>query len=145
MGGEFRSRPDHEIDESELKVGRRKHAAAGLPAVAVTMKRSLAQMGPSRTLRGLLKLNQVDGFDCQGCAWADPAPGERKHAEFCENGAKAVTDEATTTLLDASFFAEHSLEELEAHTDYWLGRQGRIVEPMVRRRDAAHYDADLLA
>ena len=41
----------------------------------------------------LLHNNQPDGLDCPGCAWPDP-----KHTssfEFCENGAKAVTWEAT--------------------------------------------------
>jgi molybdopterin-dependent oxidoreductase alpha subunit len=133
-------RPITDIDESELVVRRRKKKAAGLPAVAVSMKRGVQQLGPLRTARAFLRLNQVDGFDCQGCAWPDPPPGQRKTAEFCENGAKAVVEEATTRHLSADFFAEHSLDDLEAHTDYWLGQQGRIVRPMVRRRDASHYE-----
>ena len=44
----------------------------------------------------LLRLNQADGFDCPGCAWPDPDPDHRHTAEFCENGAKAVAEEATT-------------------------------------------------
>ena len=80
---------------TDVQVKRRARAAAGLPAIAVTIKRGLAQMGPIRTARTLLRLNQTDGFDCMGCAWPDPAPGERKTAEFCENGAKAVAEEAT--------------------------------------------------
>ena len=75
---------------------RRSTAAAGIPAVAVAMKRAIESMGVTRTARTLLKLNQVDGFDCQGCAWPDPDPAHRHTAEFCENGAKAVAEEATT-------------------------------------------------
>ena len=48
------------------------------------------RVGPTRTARTLLRLNQSDGFDCMGCAWPDPPPGERKTAEFCENGARAL-------------------------------------------------------
>ena len=129
-----------EIDENDLEVGSPKDAAAGLTAVAVSMKRTVGAMGPIRAARGLLGLNQVDGFDCPGCAWPDPDPAHRHTAEFCENGAKAVAEESTTRTVPPSFFREHSLAELEGHTDYWLGQQGRIVHPMVRRRDASHYE-----
>ena len=129
-----------DIDENDVQVSRRKHAAAGVPAVAVSMKRSIDAMGFRRTAQTLLKLNQVDGFDCQGCAWPDPDPEHRHHAEFCENGAKAVAEEATTDHVKPEFFAEHSIAELEERSDYWLGNQGRIVHPMVRRRDATHYE-----
>ena len=76
---------------------RQEDHAAGVTAVAVSMKRSLAQMGPRRTAKTLLKLNQAEGFDCMSCAWPDPEVGHRHTAEFCENGAKAVAEEATTT------------------------------------------------
>ena len=131
--------PTRDIDESELDVDPPKHSAAGLTAVAVSLKRAVQQMGPGRAARSLLKLNQTDGFDCQGCAWPDPDPAHRHTAEFCENGAKAVAEEATTLRVGADFFAAHSLADLEAKTDYWLGKQGRITEPMVRRAGATHY------
>ena len=136
----LRSAPRDDIDESELEVGGEAHAAAGPTAVAVAMKRAVEQMGPTRTAQTLLRLNQVDGFDCQGCAWPDPDAKHRHTAEFCENGAKAVTEEATRRRVDRSFFAEHSLASLEDRTDYWLGQQGRIVEPMVKRVGATHYE-----
>jgi molybdopterin-dependent oxidoreductase alpha subunit len=131
---------EHEIDEADVTVGKPKHYAAGVPAVAVAMRRSIEQMGVVRTARTLLRLNQVDGFDCQGCAWPDPDAEHRHTAEFCENGAKAVVDEATRNLLDREFFARHSLAELAEHTDYWLNQQGRITEPMVVRAGATHYE-----
>ncbi len=134
------SAPSHDIDESELDVDRPAHAAAGLTAIAVSMKRSIQAMGVSRTARTLLKLNQVDGFDCQGCAWPDPDPSHRHTAEFCENGAKAVAEEATTLRIGPEFFASHSIAELESHTDYWLGQQGRITHPVVRRAGGSHYE-----
>ena len=60
----------------------------------VSLRRSLAEMGPVRTAAAWLRLNQRDGFDCPGCAWPEEQGG-RKFAEFCENGAKAVAEEAT--------------------------------------------------
>ncbi len=130
----------HEIEEADVHVGAPKSSAAGVPAVAVAMKRAVEHMGVVRSSRTLRKLNQVDGFDCQGCAWPDPAAGHRHPAEFCENGVKAVSDEATRELLDRDFFARHSVAELAEHTDYWLNRQGRITEPMVLRAGATHYE-----
>ena len=135
-----RKAPRGDIDESRVEVDRPPHSAGGLTAVAVTMKRALEAMGPSRTARTLLKLNQADGFDCQGCAWPDPDPSQRHTAEFCENGAKAVAEEATKRRVGSEFFAEHSLADLEPRTDYWLGQQGRIVGPVVRRRGGTHYE-----
>ena len=135
-----RKPPSRDIDESELSVGHAKDHAAGPTAVAVTMKRAIEQMGVRRATKALLKLNQVDGFDCQGCAWPDPAPEHRHTAEFCENGAKAVTEEATRRHIGREFFAAHPLVELEDKTDYWLGQQGRIIEPMVLRPGGSHYE-----
>lgn len=129
-----------EIDENDVEVHGQKHAAAGLTAVAVSMKRSLQQMGVTRTARTLTKLNQTSGFDCMSCAWPDPPADHRHTAEFCENGAKAVAEEATTERVGRDFFAQHSVAELEQRTDYWLGKQGRITEPMVLRAGGTHYE-----
>ncbi|MCW2767322.1 MAG: oxidoreductase alpha (molybdopterin) subunit [Nocardioides sp.] len=129
-----------EIDEEAVEVGRPSHAAAGVTAVTVALRRAVEHMGVVRSGRALRKLNQTDGFDCQGCAWPDPDPEHRHLAEFCENGVKAVADEATRDLLDRTFFAGHPLAELAEHTDYWLNRQGRITEPMVLRAGGTHYE-----
>ena len=129
-----------DIDEKDVEVGQPKQSAAGIPGIAVAMKRTIDSMGVTRTARSLLKLNQVDGFDCQGCAWPDPDPSHRHTAEFCENGAKAVAEEATTEHLMPHFFEQNSIEDLRNHTDYWLGHQGRLIHPVVRRRDAEHYE-----
>ena len=128
-----------DIDEDQLQVTPQKEASAGVPAVAVTMERAVRSMGVTRTARTLHRVNQVDGFDCQGCAWPDPGPDHRHTAEFCENGAKAVAEEATQLRVGPEFFAAHSLAELEDHTEYWLGKQGRLTHPMVRREGATHY------
>src|SRR3954451_3889329 len=128
------------IEEDELVVSEPNDHAAGVKAVAVSMGRALHHMGPARTARTLLKLNQTNGFDCMSCAWPDPDPEHRHQAEFCENGAKAVAEEATTARATPAFFASHRIGDLDAHDEHWLGQQGRITHPMVKRPGANHYE-----
>jgi molybdopterin-dependent oxidoreductase alpha subunit len=132
--------PVGDIDPRDVEQTEPKSAAGGVPAVAVSVRRSVEQMGLTRTLRTLGKLNQVNGFDCMGCAWAEPEPENRSFAEFCENGAKAVAEEATLRRVGVEFFAEHSLEDLVGRSDFWLGQQGRLTHPMVRRDGGSHYE-----
>ncbi|MFJ8231983.1 FdhF/YdeP family oxidoreductase [Streptomyces sp. NPDC094448] len=113
-------------------------SAAGLPAVAHTVRVAGEQMGVARSLRTLLKVNQKDGFDCPGCAWPEES-GKRHRAEFCENGAKAVAEEATLRRVTPEFFARHPVAELAGRSGYWLGQQGRITEPMYLAEGAGHY------
>lgn len=137
-----REAPRDDVDESALDVSERGTAAAGLTGVWVSLRRGWEQMGLSRTIRTLPLLNQRSGYDCPGCAWPDPRKedGEnRSPAEFCENGAKAVAEEATTRRVDREFFAAHPVSELAEKTDYWLGQQGRLTEPMVLREGDTHY------
>lgn len=122
-----------------LKLSKAKKVAAGIPAVVSSAKHILSEMGPGRGLKALLKLNQKDGFTCPGCAWPDPDDDRSSIAEYCENGAKAIAEEATTKKLDAKFFAEHSLAELASLTDYEIGKKGRIAEPMYLPEGATHY------
>ncbi|MFE6721014.1 FdhF/YdeP family oxidoreductase [Streptomyces albidoflavus] len=119
------------------EVGEVQHAAAGLPAVAHSLRMSARQMGVRRTALTLLRVNQKDGFDCPGCAW--PEPDKRHAAEFCENGAKAVAEEATLRRVTPAFFAEHSVAGLAERSGYWLGQQGRLTEPMHLAEGADHY------
>ncbi|MCX5396393.1 FdhF/YdeP family oxidoreductase [Streptomyces sp. NBC_00102] len=114
------------------------HAAAGLPAVAHSLLMAQQQMGLGRTARTLLKVNQKNGFDCPGCAWPE---GDKRHtAEFCENGAKAVAEEATLRRVTPEFFAAHPVSDLAGRSGYWLGQQGRITEPMYLPEGADTYE-----
>ncbi|BBY61528.1 FdhF/YdeP family oxidoreductase [Mycolicibacterium sarraceniae] len=127
-----------DFDERDVEVSGPKHEAAGVKAVMVSMQRGLAEMGPVRTLATLSRLNQRHGFDCPGCAWPEEHGG-RKLAEFCENGAKAVAEEATKRRVAPDFFARHTVAELAAKPEYWLSQQGRITHPMVLRPGEQHY------
>ncbi len=114
-------------------------AAAGLTAVVKTNSYVVMGVGPVRGTRLLLDVNKVDGFDCQSCAW--PSPDSDRHTfEFCENGAKAIADEATPKRCTPEFFQRYSVAELAAQSDYWLNRQGRLTHPMVLRPGATHYE-----
>ncbi len=129
-----------DAEEADLKVGKAKTHAAGLTAVRISMATALKQMGPVRTARNLLRLNQVEGFDCMSCAWPDPDNKHRHTAEFCENGAKAVSWEGTRDTVGPEFFAQHSVAELNTQTEHWLEKQGRLTHPMVLRPGATHYE-----
>ncbi|MEY9967766.1 molybdopterin-dependent oxidoreductase alpha subunit [Streptacidiphilus sp. MAP12-16] len=132
-----RQAPAEDPAQDGPQVGAPKHAAAGLPALFHTTKIAAAQMGATRSVRTLLKLNQPDGFDCPGCAW--PEPDHTHTAEFCENGAKAVAEEATLRRVGPAFFAEHSVADLAGRSGYWLGQQGRLTTPMLLDEGATHY------
>ncbi|MFD6424139.1 FdhF/YdeP family oxidoreductase [Streptomyces sp. NPDC060198] len=115
-----------------------RHAAAGLPAVAHSLLMAQQQMGVGRTARTLLRVNQKNGFDCPGCAWPE---GDKRHtAEFCENGAKAVAEEATLRRVTPEFFAAHPVADLAGRSGYWLGQQGRITQPMHLPEGADTYE-----
>jgi molybdopterin-dependent oxidoreductase alpha subunit len=126
--------------QSTAEIGEPSQVAAGLPAMYQTARFTLREMGVARGFKTLLNVNKKTGFDCQSCAW--PSPDEhRQVAEFCENGAKAIADEATTKRVTRDFFKQHSLDDLRAQSDLWLGQQGRLTEPMVKRAGATHYES----
>ncbi|WNG31332.1 FdhF/YdeP family oxidoreductase [Cystobacter fuscus] len=121
-----------------LRIGPPSTSAGGVPAVLSSMKHAWEEMGVARGTQTLLRVNQPHGFDCPGCAWPDPA--HRSAFEFCENGAKAVAEEATTARVTPEFFRQWSLVDLAAQTDHWLGKQGRLTHPMVLREGTTHYE-----
>jgi molybdopterin-dependent oxidoreductase alpha subunit len=105
-----------------------KGAAAGWGALKAVADAVRGQKAVVKETRGLLNMNQPHGFDCPGCAWPDP-----KHTssfEFCENGAKAVSWEATAKRTTPEFFAAHTVSELWNLSDYDLENEGRLTHPM---------------
>ncbi len=122
-----------------LKKGSIKKAAAGTPAIISTLKHVVGEAGLIRGMKALVKLNKKDGFDCPSCAWPDPDDDRSGLGEYCENGARAVAEEATTKRLEVSFFNQHSVEQLSQLTDHEMGKQGRIAQPMYLPAGATHY------
>ena len=130
----------NEPRSGDVTVTSPKTTAAGVPAVAVSIKRTVAQAGARASVRSLLEINQVDGYDCPGCAWPDEAPDDRKRIAFCENGVKAVAEEAMSEHLDRRFFETHSVEDLRQQSDFWLGRAGRLTEPLLKPAGGTHFE-----
>ncbi|MGG7308349.1 FdhF/YdeP family oxidoreductase [Curtobacterium sp. AB451] len=130
--------PVADVTDADLTVGEPKDWAAGVPGVLHSMGPAIQQLGVARTLKLMTSLNQKGGFDCMSCAWPDP--DHRKVAEFCENGGKAVVWEATPVLVPETFWAEHSVTDLAEKTEYWLGMQGRLTEPVWKPKGSDHYE-----
>ena len=126
------------LEEKPPKLSPPKKSAAGIPAVVSTMKYGLTNMGVINSMSKLSKVNDFHGFDCPGCAWPDP-DDHRSFAEFCENGAKAVSDEATKSRVDSDFWSKWSISELSQKSDFWLNSQGRLTEPMIIHQDSNYY------
>lgn len=114
--------------------------AAGVKAVYSSFKHVFGAMPVGRGLKALLHLNQKGGIDCPSCAWPDPDGERSRIAEYCENGAKAIAEEATTLKVTPVFFQKYSVTELSRKSDYWLGQQGRLTHPMVLREGKTHYE-----
>ena len=124
-------------DNNTLKIKKVKSVAAGIPAATSSILHGLKKMGSIKTVKTLTTVNQPEGFDCPGCAWPDP-----KHSsafEFCENGAKAVADEAMKGGVNPDFFSKYTVQELSQKSDFWLNRQGRITHPMVLKKGSDKY------
>jgi len=123
----------------KLRIGKPASKAAGLKAVAVSMGHVQQYMHKSQAVKTLFKLNQKGGIDCPGCAWPDPDDERSKLGEYCENGVKAIAEEASKKSIGATFFRQHSVAELRTWSDFQLGKQGRLREPLYLPKGATHY------
>ena len=125
--------PDH-----NLKGIRRYDApAGGWGALRATAKAIRTQMDAGDAARLLLRTNKPTGFDCPGCAWPD-----KEHTstfQFCENGAKAVTWEATRKRVGPDFFAAHTVSELLGWSDHALEDAGRLTHPLAYDHESDTY------
>lgn len=126
------------LEDEAPEIGAASKTAAGFPALYQTARFAMREMGAVRGVKALLDVNKKDGFDCQSCAWPSP-DHERNLAEFCENGAKAVADEATTRRLTPAFFRANTIAELRERSDFWLGQQGRLTCPLVKHPGEPRY------
>lgn len=135
MGNHPGRTPD---DRHPLRVSAPKKRAAGIPAVISSAQHGIRRMGVRRTWKTLRTVNQQEGFDCPGCAWPDPE--HRSGFEFCENGAKAVAEEAMSARFTAERFASKSIAEWSNQSDYELGGLGRLTQPVLRRKNHDRYE-----
>ena len=127
------------INFTGLKLTDAKSYAAGIPGIKVALQHSFKEMGALEALSTLSEMNQKEGFDCPGCAWPDPEEPS-KLGEYCENGAKALAEEATYKKVDADFFKNYSVEEISTWSDFKIGKSGRLVSPMVLKEGSIHYE-----
>lgn len=123
----------------DLKLKPPKAWAAGVPAVFHSLDQLVLNASVLRGGRALFSMNQFDGFDCPSCAWPDPDDERSKLGEYCENGAKALAEEATSKKIGAEFFRENSVYDLAKLTDFEISQLGRIAEPMYLPKGGTHY------
>ena len=134
--------PDAENPEQllNLKITEPKKWAAGIPAVTAAMEDVFEEAGAVRGMDALFHMNKKGGFDCSSCAWPDPDDDRSPIAEYCENGAKALAEEATTKKLTPDFFEQNSVNDLSMLNDYEIGKKGRIAQPMYLPEGGTHYE-----
>ena len=114
-----------------LKIDKRDYKAVGVPAIRASLQHGLKWMKTTDMVRTMFAINQKGGFDCPGCAWPDPDDDRSAIGEYCENGIKAIAEEAQNKIIGGDFFQQHSVAELSRWSDYELGKSGRIGEPLV--------------
>ncbi|HEV9037748.1 MAG TPA: FdhF/YdeP family oxidoreductase [Puia sp.] len=122
-----------------LHTGQIAPKAVGIPAILSSFRHVIGEAGLTRGLKALARVNQKGGYDCPSCAWPDPDDERSGIAEYCENGAKAIAEEATTKKLTPEFFAENAVEDLALLSDRDIGSKGRISQPMHLPPGATHY------
>ncbi len=131
--------PNTPLEFTGLKLAKPYDESVGITAITTSMKYVFGAMPFGRGMKTLFKLNQKHGIDCPSCAWPDP-DHRSPIAEYCESGAKAIAEEATTLKVTPVFFQRYSVEELSNRSDYWLGQQGRLISPMIVREGQTHYE-----
>ncbi len=129
------------IQPGDLKLGKPKNNSAGFPGMFAAFRHVGRYMGPGQAVKTLFRLNQHGGIDCPGCAWPDPEDERSRLGEYCENGVKAISEEAQKKAIGADFFARHSIEELSGWSDFQLGKTGRLIEPLFLAEGDTHYRA----
>jgi len=131
----------HDVPRADIHLTDPPHAAGGLGALWATARHLRRDSGLMRGGKALLAMNQPGGFDCPGCAWPEPPAERRERFEFCENGAKALAEEATTARATPELFAQLSIDELRLLSDFELGQLGRLTHPMVLDPGSRHFRA----
>ena len=131
------AQPPEKLTGIELK--KIPKSAVGAKAVASAINHIKNEVGLVKGIGLLKNLNQKDGFDCPGCAWPDPDEKRAFLAEYCENGAKAVAEEATRNKVSPLFFSTYSVKNLAKLSDYEIGKKGRITHPVYLPEGSNYY------
>jgi len=126
---------------SNLKLKKPKATSVGIPAIISAVQHMGKYMNPVDAFKLSLKINQKGGFDCPGCAWPDPDDDRSKLGEYCENGMKAIAEEATKKSIKADFFQQNSIQDIAKLSDFEMGKLGRLTEPMVLKKGSNHYES----
>jgi molybdopterin-dependent oxidoreductase alpha subunit len=114
-----------------LKIGKKATKAVGIPAISSSVLQMFKYMKTGDAVKTMFKINQKGGFDCPGCAWPDPDDDRSKWGEYCENGIKAIAEEAQNKTIGRDFFQKNSIETLSKLSDFELGKSGRLEEPLI--------------
>ncbi|MBD0725963.1 hypothetical protein B6A10_12300 [Flavobacterium sp. L1I52] len=133
--------PENPYKTLDLKLTKVKDWAAGIPAVQASISDLIEDKTVARGGKALFKMNQMGGFDCPSCAWPDPDDERSPLGEYCENGVKALAEEATTKKVTPEFFKENSVYALSQLTDYEIGKKGRLTDPLYLPKNGTHYEA----
>jgi len=126
--------------EEKIEISDPENYAAGPPALTAVARHVGAEMTAKKCGITLFTVNQMEGYDCPGCAWPDPDDHRSPIGEYCENGVKAIVEEATEKRVTPDFFRKHSIQEMSTWTDYKIGKSGRITEPVIRKAGSDHYE-----
>ncbi|MBU2951518.1 FdhF/YdeP family oxidoreductase [Tamlana agarivorans] len=126
-------------DFENLKTTKPPKHSVGFGGITAAMSQVSKYMNIADAFKLGRKMNQKGGFDCPGCAWPDPDDERSALGEFCENGIKAIAEEAQNKTIGANFFAKHSVDELANWTDFEIGKSGRLAEPMYLAEGETHY------
>ncbi|WP_242085029.1 FdhF/YdeP family oxidoreductase [Aestuariivivens sediminis] len=124
---------------TNLKIKERANNSAGIKGITHALNHAQKYIGLSKVLKLSLKMNQKGGFDCPGCAWPDPDDERSLWGEYCENGIKAIAEEAQNKTIGRTFFSKYSVDELADWSDFELGKSGRLAEPMLLKRGSKYY------
>lgn len=131
-------RLEEDFSDADLKVGPPKTTAAGFGGIAHSLIPIVRNAGPRKAVRAALTMNHTDGFDCPSCAWI--AEDKPPKLDFCENGIKSLVSEITPVTVPREFWADNPLSSMLDKSEFWLGRQGRLTEPVYRAKGSDHYE-----
>lgn len=127
------------IEDKKGRIKKAKTTAAGIPSVLSSISQVVKYMKPRDAFTTMRKLNQDGGFDCPGCAWPDPDDDRSSLGEFCENGVKAIAEEASSKSLSSGFFKSNSIADLCKMSAFQLGKLGRLDQPYAKGENDTHF------